>query len=59
MSEPCNCEAAEHFDFDSVQFGVERGHDYLAVPAGERHALYVGRICDLCADTHMKDYLYV
>jgi len=33
------------------------GHAYLAVPAGTRRAAYIGRVCDECAETCMKDYM--
>lgn len=50
MPGQCNCEHGEHFDNGP-------GHEYLAVPSGERTARYVGRVCDKCAQTHMADYL--
>lgn len=50
ISSPCNCEHGEHFDNGP-------GHDYLAAPAGSRHARYVGAVCDDCAAGHMAGYL--
>lgn len=51
-TEQCNCEAETHFLFMG-----ERGHAYLAVPAGKKWAQFVGRVCDHCAETCMADYL--
>ena len=32
-------------------------HAYLGEAAGEHRAMYVGRVCDACALTHMFPYL--
>lgn len=50
LTESCNCEHESHFD-------GKGGHVHMRVPAGERRAQHVGRVCDGCADTHMKPYL--
>ena len=47
---PCNCEHEDHFDGGP-------GHEYMQVPAGERRAVHVGRVCDGCASSHMAPYL--
>ena len=47
--DPCNCEHVDHED--------GKAHRYMGVPAGTRHAMFVGRICDECADGHMSEYL--
>lgn len=53
----CQCEHADHFEAHT-----QRGqgvHGYLEVPAGERTARFVGRICDTCADGHMAPWVGV
>lgn len=50
LMEPCNCEHETHF-------GGKGGHLHMRVPAGQKRAQHVGRVCDECADTHMKSYL--
>lgn len=56
--EPCNCEHTSHFDDTPAGSPAPHtDHEYLKVPAGNRTARYVGRICDHCADTHMAGYL--
>ncbi len=50
----CGCEHTNHFNDDS---GPKTKHDYASVEAGTKKALYVGEICDDCAETCMKDYL--
>ena len=32
-------------------------HPYLSVPAGRRKAIFVGAVCDRCADSHYADVL--
>ena len=49
--EPCNCEHASHFD-DSMT-----DHPHMGVPSGELRAMFVGRVCDSCAQGHMKRYI--
>ena len=46
----CQCEHADHEN-------PPAGHRYLAVPAGQLRADYVGPICDDCARDHLSDYL--
>ncbi|MFE0472625.1 hypothetical protein ACFW2V_13520 [Streptomyces sp. NPDC058947] len=47
---PCGCEHESHMEDGD-------GHVYLGVRAGEQRAQHVGRVCDGCAATHMKEYL--
>lgn len=42
---PCQCES------------LDCRHKYLMAAAGDRRAMYVGPICDECADTHMAPYV--
>lgn len=46
----CQCEHGDH------EAGGG-GHPGLAWPAGVRLAMYVGRVCDGCAVTHLAEYL--
>jgi hypothetical protein len=50
----CNCEHAKHFDDEPEP---QTGHDYMAVPAGKHSAMFVGPVCDKCAETCMSKYL--
>jgi len=50
----CGCEHENHFDAKREESGA---HGYLMVPAGSRSAQFVGKVCDLCAETCMVDYL--
>lgn len=34
-------------------------HEYLAVPAGDKVAAYVGPVCTDCADTHLVRFVIV
>lgn len=52
---PCQCENASHFP-DLPQYDPNQ-HGYLMVPAGDREAIFVGKICDACADSHYSDVL--
>lgn len=52
--EMCNCEHTVHF---SDEHGPRSDHEYMSVPACERRAMYVGRVCDHCADTHYADVI--
>lgn len=54
LEKACGCEHENHFDAKREASGE---HEYLAVPAGARSALYVGKICDHCAETCMVNYL--
>lgn len=47
---PCQCEHTLHFST------ILTVHEYLAVPAGESCAMFIGPICDDCVE-HMRDYL--
>lgn len=53
--EPCGCESWHHFtdspdgDALSVDTSKRVSHAYLAVPAGDTRAAYVGNVCDECA----------
>lgn len=49
--EKCGCEATGHFLPERTL------HGYCEVPAGTRHAQFVGLVCDECADTCMKDHM--
>lgn len=49
---PCGCEHNEHFDGINPKI-----HAYLGAVAGDKTAIYVGVVCDECAETHMKDYI--
>lgn len=51
---PCSCEHTRHFDDED---GPRTAHEYLAVPAGTKAALFVGLICDTCATECLADYL--
>lgn len=42
LSAVCQCEHASHFNGDA--------HDYQEAQAGRAVSVYVGRVCDLCAD---------
>jgi hypothetical protein len=52
---PCNCEHPSHFPdmpaYDPTQ------HPYMQAVAGNRQALFVGPVCDVCADGHYADVL--
>lgn len=50
----CGCEHTSHFNDDE---GSQTGHEYQAVPAGDRAARYVGPVCNECARTCMADHL--
>jgi len=52
----CGCEHYEHFD-DTEWSSVLIDHPYLGVPAGQQAAMYVGPICDHCAEVHMAGML--
>ena len=45
IENPCHC---EHEDCH---------HAYGSVPAGTRRAMYVGLVCDVCAETHYADVM--
>jgi hypothetical protein len=47
----CNCEHTDHWN------GTD--HEYVSVPAGEQTAWFVGKVCDHCAETHMREYLNI
>lgn len=49
--EPCNCEHASHFD------STLPDHPYREASAGELRAMFVGHVCDSCAQGHMKRYI--
>ena len=62
----CNCEHISHFPLDEViGFTISdwslagTGHAYCADMPSERNAsaIYVGKVCDECAATCMRDYL--
>jgi hypothetical protein len=55
MTGLCQCEHVSHFT-DLPQRDASQ-HEYLAVPAGERRALWVGPVCDACANGHLSDLL--
>jgi hypothetical protein len=61
MSEPCNCEHQDHFNFRVDGKGVvdrPRGlHEYMAKPAGDQWAWYIGHVCDYCAATCMVGWI--
>ncbi|GFG65783.1 hypothetical protein MKUB_32730 [Mycobacterium kubicae] len=44
-AEPCNCES------------VDCRHAYMGVPAGDVRVMYVGRVCDDCAASHLAPYV--
>ena len=50
--EPCNCEYFEHFGSEKTK------HAYRLVPSGRHRAKNVGPICDECARTCMRDFLF-
>lgn len=50
--ELCNCEHTEHFGEGTLSV-----HDFRRVPAGDKVAYHVGRICDACATGHMRNFL--
>lgn len=49
--EMCGCEHESHF-------AETQEHRYAMVEAGETSAMYVGRVCDHCAKTHMKGFIH-
>lgn len=53
----CQCEHESHFDPSEINETDRTDHLYLDVPAGTSKAVYVGSICDHCAETHMSDLL--
>lgn len=54
----CGCEHEDHFSEEGPAGTKHRTkHAYASVSAGEKRGLYVGRICDRCAETCMTDYL--
>lgn len=52
---PCNCEHVSHFP-DTPKYDPSQ-HPYIKATAGTRSAIYVGKICDVCADGHYHDVL--
>ena len=49
--EPCNC---EHMVHNAIGNGE---HAMFAVPAGTHSVVFIGRVCDHCAATHMAPLL--
>jgi len=54
IPEMCYCEHTNHFN---DHLGPQIKHEYAKVNAGEKKALYVGSICDDCAENCMQGYL--
>jgi len=52
---PCQCEHASHFP-DMPQYDPTQ-HAYFMASAGNREAIFVGPVCDACADGHYADVL--
>ncbi|MBQ6358476.1 MAG: hypothetical protein IJI97_05905 [Clostridia bacterium] len=50
-AEPCNCEHASHFD------STLPDHPYREASAGHLRAMFVGLVCDSCAQGHMKEFI--
>lgn len=65
--EPCGCEHEAHFrlqgrhipNLEAARRAAREPvpHGYLARPAGDRNAMYVGPVCDECANGHMAPYI--
>ena len=52
---PCNCEHPSHFD-DMPQYDPNQ-HEYLKVPASDQTAIWVGKVCDDCANGHYAQFV--
>jgi hypothetical protein len=56
VANPCNCEHPSHFP-DMSQYDPNQ-HGYLETPHDGRKALWVGEICNSCANGHYAGYLH-
>ena len=56
VANPCNCEHPEHFP-DMDQYDPNQ-HGYLEATHEGRKALWVGDICNACANGHYRAYLH-
>lgn len=58
INNACQCEHSNHFhDAPYAQPSPRVRHVYQSVPAGSQRAMYVGAICDECAEQCMAQYL--